>query len=168
MKPLDEMCIPCSVIITAAMGPKSSQFLLQTGQTGQTVFLLSLENMAAWARTLGEVDGLSVLSNMQFLAPTRSQATGATLKGGSTVEHTGFLTQDRDRAVTGPWPNEKIRTLECWGLVRSCWLLRPTPRLLFLVSVSDRQPFLESVLYSEMVTFIHVGVLKCPFFSFTK
>lgn len=45
--------------------------------------------------------GPSARSDMQFLALTRCQATGATLKGGSTVEHTGFLTRDRDRAVTG-------------------------------------------------------------------
>lgn len=82
--------------------------------------------------TPGEVSGPLVLSDMQFLALTHSQATGATLKGGSTVEHTGFLTQDRDRVVTGPWPNEKM--FKCWGPAYSCRLLvRPKPQLLLLV-----------------------------------
>lgn len=92
------------------------------------MLLVRLENTAAIVITLGEVSGPLVLSNMQFLALIRSQATGATSKGGNTVEHTGFLTQDRDRVVTGPWPSEKM--LRCWGLVYSCWLLSetsPTP-----------------------------------------
>lgn len=63
---------------------------------------------------------------------TRCQATGATLKGGSTVEHTGFLTEDRDRVVAGPWPNEKIRTLKCWGLTCSCRLLSKTQTTAFI------------------------------------
>lgn len=89
------------------------------------MFLVSLENTAAIVITLGEVSGPLVLSNMQFVALTCSQATGATLKRGNTVEHTGFLTQDRDRVVTGPWPSEKM--LRCWGLVYSCWLLSEAP-----------------------------------------
>lgn len=78
--------------------------------------------MAAIVTPLGGVNGLLVLSDLQ-LALTLNQATGAILKGGSTAEHTGFLTQDRDRVVTGPWPNEKIRTLKGWGLACSFRLL---------------------------------------------
>lgn len=85
------------------------------------MFLLSLENMAAIVFTLREASGPLVLSDMQFLALTGNQATGATVQGGSTVEHIGFLTQDRDRVVTGPQPSETVS--KRWGLVHSCWLL---------------------------------------------
>lgn len=55
-------------------------------------------------------------------------------------------------------PTEKIRILKCWGLVCSCWLLSgapATPVIPGLCSVT--QSFLDSVLYSEMMTFIRLG-----------
>lgn len=137
MKPLYKMSIPWAVILTAAMELKFFPF--HYTHCPQKYFYLTNYVSSQLGKhgcqiviTLGEVSGPLVLSDMQFLALTQSQATGATLKGGSTVEHTGFLTQDRDRVVTGPWPNEKM--LKCWGPAYSCWLLvRPKPQLLLLV-----------------------------------
>lgn len=68
-------------------------------------------------------------------------------------------------------PNEKVRTLKCWGLVCSCWLLsgaQATPFIPGLCSVT--QSFLKSVLYSEMMTLIHLsgagGGIKITFLFF--
>lgn len=62
-----------------------------------------------------------------------------------TVKHTGSRTQDRDRVCTGLWPQEKIRTLKCWGLVCSCQLLskvQTTPCIPGLCSVAN-SPFMS-------------------------